>query len=137
MKEDIVKNRPITKFMVKRLHVIYGRLGMTEEEYRAIIRELTDGRTDSTKGLTLKEAYYLAGYLFKGNTVADDITRKLRGGVLKRTQRLGIDTTDWARVNAFLEDRRIAGKRLYEMTQDELQACIIRLEMIIKKEQDN
>lgn len=135
MRKGTIRDTPITKFMVKRLHVIYGRLGMAEEEYRAVIRELTDGRTDSTKGLTLKEAYYLAGYLFKGCSVVDSVTRKLRGGVLKRMQLLGVDTTDWAKVNTFLEDSRIAGKRLYEMAPEELQACIVRLEMILKKKQ--
>ena len=53
-------SRPITPYMIRRLHVLYAKHGLGEEQYRALIGELTDGRTVSTKGLTYAEAQYLA-----------------------------------------------------------------------------
>lgn len=60
--------------------------------------------------------------------------KSLRSSILGRLQRHGIDTTDWARVNQFLQQPRIAGKRLYDMSIEEMRALIPKLEMILAKE---
>ena len=137
--------RPITPYMIRRLHVLYAKHGLGEEQYRALIGELTDGRTASTKGLTYAEAQYLAGYITGANTKlrtsAEKITlRSLkwqRSAVLKRMQQIGVDTTDWTQVNAFLRQPRIAGKNLYQLDSEELSALIPKLEAIKKKLKEN
>ncbi len=43
------------------------------------------------------------------------------------------NTGDWTRVNAFLMDKRIAGKLLYQMTLEELKALTVKLRAIIMK----
>ena len=134
-------SRPITPYMIRRLHVLYAKHGLGEEQYRALIGELTDGRTVSTKGLTYAEAQYLAGYITGANaklrTSVEEMTlRSLkwqRSAVLKRLQQIGVDTTDWNRVNGFLQQPRIAGKPLYKLDSDELAALIPKLEAIKKK----
>lgn len=134
-------SRPITPYMIRRLHVLYAKHGLGEEQYRALIGELTDGRTVSTKGLTYAEAQYLAGYITGANaelrTSVEEMTlRSLkwqRSAVLKRLQQIGVDTTDWNRVNGFLQQPRIAGKPLYQLDSDELAALIPKLEAIKKK----
>lgn len=64
----------------------------------------------------------------------DKIVKQKRSAILKRLQKHGVDTTDWRKVNAFLEQPRIAGKRLYDMTIDEMQDLIKKLESILTKD---
>lgn len=62
------------------------------------------------------------------------ITKKLRSGILTRLQKHGVDTTSWFKVNCFMENKRIAGKRLYEMTDQEMIEFIPKMESILKKD---
>ncbi len=135
----------ITPWMIRRLHMLYAKHGLGEERYRTLIGELTDGRTTSTKGLTYAEAQYLAGYITGANvklrTSAEEMAirslKRQRSAVLKRMQQIGVDTTDWNRVNAFLRQPRIAGKPLYELDGQELDELIPKLESIKKKMKEN
>lgn len=70
------------------------------------------------------------------NSIPPDIRdlKRLRSAVLTRIQQHGVDTTNWQRVNQFLQQPRIAGKRLYEMDEKALMALIHKLEMILKKD---
>jgi hypothetical protein len=56
-------------------------------------------------------------------------------------QQLGIDTTDWNRVDAFCKDVRIAGKAFRHISIDELEALVVKLRAIKRKgglkEQEN
>lgn len=61
-------------------------------------------------------------------------TKRLRSAILHRLQKYGIDTTDWAKVNAFLELPQVAGKKLYDITNDEMTALIPKLHAIMAKE---
>ena len=38
--------KPISKSLIKRLHIIYSAQGIDDEQKRAILLDLTDGRTD-------------------------------------------------------------------------------------------
>lgn len=67
-------------------------------------------------------------------TDADRQTKKLRSAILHRLQKHGVDTTDWDKVNRFLEQPRIAGKRLYDMSNDEMKALIPKMESILGKD---
>lgn len=127
---------PIPKWMIKRLHVLYAQYRLDEDTRRNLIYELTDGRTSSTAGLTYAEAQYLAGYITgaAGTTLDDKALKRQRSAVLLRLQKIGIDTTDWNRVNAFLEDIRIAGNPFYKLDYEELTGLIPKLEAILKKQ---
>ena len=131
-----MKKIPIPKWMIKRLHVLYAQYRLDEDTRRILIYELTDGRTSSTAGLTYAEAQYLAGYITgaAGTTLDDKALKRQRSAVLLRLQKIGIDTTDWNRVNAFLEDIRIAGKPFYKLDYEELTGLIPKLEAILKKQ---
>lgn len=135
----------ITPWMIRRLHVLYAKHGLAEAQYRALIGTLTDGRTASTKGLTYAEAQYLAGYITGANeklhAAAEEMAlaslKRQRSAVLKRMQQIGVDTTDWSLVNAFLRHPRVAGKPLYELDGQELDELIPKLEAIKKKMKEN
>lgn len=132
--------KPISPRMIGHLHGLYHSHGLDEGTRRSMIRQLTDGRTDSTRELTYGEAQYLAGYIngavheSRDLSIGERAVKRQRSGVLKRLQKLGIDTTNWTNVNTFLCDPRIAGKSLYELSGDELQSLIPKLESILKKQ---
>jgi hypothetical protein len=125
--------------LIKRLHAIYRACGIDDEAKRAMLLDLTDGRTNSTKDLTNEEAQYLCGYLngqFAGRLeVQTRDLRRRRSACLRRMQQLGLDTTDWNRVNAFCQDPRICGKPFYRLKEEELNALIAKLEAILRKQQ--
>jgi hypothetical protein len=64
----------------------------------------------------------------------DRTIKKLRSAILHRLQKHGVDTTNWSRVNQFLEQPRIAGKRLYDITEEEMRTLIKKLERILEKD---
>jgi len=66
--------------------------------------------------------------------VSDD-TRNLRSSILTLLTRMGIYTTqdDWTAVNQFLMDKRIAGKLMYQCTDDELRILKRKLHNIVRK----
>lgn len=68
--------------------------------------------------------------------VPDTEIKKLRSSILHRLQKHGVDTTNWACVNIFLQQPRIAGKRLYEMTAPEMELLIRKLESILAKDEE-
>ena len=66
--------------------------------------------------------------------LASDVIKKLRSAILHRLQKHGVDTTNWSKVNSFLENPRIAGKRLYNMSEADMRAFIPKMESILSKD---
>lgn len=131
--------KPISKFLIRRLHVIYSAQGIDDEQKKGILLNLTDGRTDTTKELTYSEAMYLCGYLNGAKSENRELTagerelKKRRSAVLKRLQLIGVDTTDWDAVDAYCLSPRIAGKRFRYLNEEELIHLVPKLEAILKK----
>lgn len=125
---------------IQRLHMLYRKRGMDNDAKKAMLYDLTDGRTNTSKELTYKEALYLMGYL-NGSIAEAPLSggerelKSRRSAVLKRIQLLGVNTTSWDNVNEFCLDKRIAGKVFYELNIDELKGLVPKLEAIIKKEE--
>ena len=86
------------------------------EEYRRMIADLQVKVNQTKKGYT------------------DPSIKMLRSSILHRLQKHGVDTTQWAYVNAFLVQPRIAGKMLFEMDAREMRYLITKLEQILKKD---
>ncbi|GAB6977139.1 hypothetical protein [Prevotella falsenii] len=63
--------------------------------------------------------------------------RRARSGVLHQLQIYGIDTTDWATVDAFCHNPRISGKVFRELTIEELNSVNKKIRIIIKKSKEN
>ena len=59
--------------------------------------------------------------------------KKARSAVLKRMQQLGVDTSDWAEVDNFCMNPRIAGKVFRALSLDECKALIPKLAAIARK----
>lgn len=62
------------------------------------------------------------------------VIKRLRSAIFTRLQKHGVDTTDMNKTNRFLENPRIAGKRLYDLTEAEMRVLIPKLESILKKD---
>ncbi|WP_315352463.1 hypothetical protein [Phocaeicola abscessus] len=52
----MITNKPITAGQLKALHATFGRLGMDAEARHGCIHHFTDGRTESSRELTMQEA---------------------------------------------------------------------------------
>lgn len=69
----------------------------------------------------------------ENDTERQELRRK-RSSVLHQMQLLGVDTADWNRVDAFCQNRRIAGKRFSQLDNDELDALLKKLRAIRRKQ---
>lgn len=98
---------------------------------------------ESVKDLTAKELKELTDRLNaiaaerkpKEVSESEKATRKKRSTCLDLLTRLGVysGSDSWARVNAYLMLPRIAGKLLYEMSDDELDALARKLRSVYAK----
>lgn len=104
-----------------------------------LVAQYTDGRTTSLRETTPQE-YDLMCRDMERETGYDEFVegirrqlRRKRSEVLKLMQQLGIDTTDWNRVDRFCSDTRIAGKAFRHISIDELEALAVKLRTIARK----
>ena len=63
-------------------------------------------------------------------------TRRLRSSALHQLQLYGVDTTDWSKVDLFCLDKRISGKRFYDLGLDELSALARKMRVINRKSKE-
>ncbi len=92
------------------------------------LHETSDGEYADMIAAMLKASGEDAGYGC-GNAQL----RRARSVSLHLMQKLGIDTSDWHRVDAFCEHVRIAGKRFRELSIEEHRALQVKLRMIEKR----
>lgn len=123
-----------------RFYAICKTKGIDLEQYKDdLISEFTGGRTTSLKDMKDSEYEDMCDCLQSGRQQSqsreDFISerRRLRSAVLKRLQKIGVDTTDFSKVNEFCLNGRIAGKPFGMLTIGELEALIPKLEAISRK----
>ena len=126
------------KCSYSRFYAIAKAKGIDLDRYKeTLVLQFTDGRTSSLREMMPTEYEDMCECL-QSEQCTDCGTcpdRKPRSAVLKRMQRLGIDTTDssFTPVNEFCMDLRIAGKPFGLLTVEELQSLIPKLEAILRK----
>lgn len=110
-----------------------------EYERRSMVVLATGGRTNSLREMTRAEYDAMCDHLeFRAwrtrprTGISADLRRR-RSCVLHQMQKMGVDTTDWARVDALCLDARIAGKRFAQLSEDELRAVELKLRSIERK----
>lgn len=112
--------------------------GATDGLKDELVHQFTGGRTHSLREMTISEYRQMCASLraanhgFSPETFRAEIKRR-RSAVLKRMQQLGVDTTNWAHVDNFCLNPRIAGKRFAQISLDELTGLIPKLESILRK----
>lgn len=118
-----------------RFYTSFSRLpysGDREEFKKQIVRQYTWNRTESLRDMTLKEYTACCEGLEKLTGRKDNLKKK-RSQCLKLMQQLGIDTSDWARINNFCQHPRIAGKPFARISLDELENLSVKLRSIQRK----
>lgn len=113
---------------------------MPGADKEGLVLQYTNGRTSSLRETTDKEYYAMCEGMQKQvngvktrDMVREELRRK-RSAALHQLQKMGIDTTDWNRVNAYCSEPRIAGKEFRKLTTEELDLLVIKLRMIQRKE---
>ena len=125
-----------------RFYALFGKVpyyGDREEFKRSIVRQYTRNRTESLREMTRLE-YNECCAALERLTGQDEWRKKLREELrfrrsvcLKLMQKIGIDTTDWARVNDFCLNPRIAGMPFGRLGTEELEQLAVKLRSIERK----
>ena len=129
-----------------RFYLLFRKLpcvGMDRDELKGeLVLRFTGGRTSSLREIRGAEYRELCNALQREVEGEADIVKRMaymldlkrhRSVALKLMQRMGIDTTDWQRVNSFCSDARICGKAFRSLDIDELKALASKLRLIERK----
>lgn len=128
--------------MIKNYSEFYSLLGKlpgaTDGLKEDLVLQFTSGRTSSLKEMMEHEYKAMCASMRGRNAGMEESAfiveiKRRRSAVLKRIQRLGIDTTVWANVDNFCINPRIAGKRFAKLSIGELSAMVPKLESMIRK----
>lgn len=113
--------------------------GDREEFKKSIVMQYTWNRTDSLREMTSRE-YEVCCTALEKLSGQDELRQKLRQELrrqrsvcLKLMQKLGVDTSDWARINDFCRNPRIASKPFARITTEELEQLAVKLRSIQRK----
>ena len=106
--------------------------GDRDDMKRDLVRQWTWNRTDSLRDMTRVE-YNACCEAMERLTGRKNEQKKKRSQCLRLMQKLGIDTTDWTRINYFCQDQRIAGKPFAQLTNEELDTLATKLRSIQRK----
>lgn len=89
---------------------------MSQAEYDSLCRSMEREAVSSEE----REAYLMR-------------LREARSRALRQMQLWGVDTADWSRVDAFCQDRRIAGKSFRELHTGDLYRLAVKLRAMNRK----
>lgn len=107
-------------------------IGDRDDVKKSIVYQYTNGRTDSLREMSRAE-YDKCCEDLERKTGQKDELRKERSATLKLMQKMGVDTTDWNRVDLLCRDARIIGKDFYYITAEEHRELRRKLRSIERK----
>lgn len=124
-------------FNYARFYALLKQLPGADKE--TLVEQYTGGRTTHLRQMTIKEYELMcsvmaqvAGYETRKEALRKELRRK-RSVCLKLMQQLGVDTTDWARVDNFCMNPRLAGKPFRNISIEELEELSVKLRTIKRK----
>lgn len=108
-----------------------------------LVRQFTNERTEHLRQMTDKEYELMcnemervAGYDERREQQRKAL-KKARSGVLHQMQLWGVNTADWKAVDAFCQDKRIAGKAFRFLDSEELATLNTKLRAMNCKKKEN
>ena len=123
-----------------RFYALLGKLPGADKE--TLVYQFTNGRTmhlhlmaENEYRSMCNEMERVAGYDERREAWRREMKRK-RSAVLHQMQLLGVDTADWGKVDAFCQNKRIAGKVFRELNGEELDALLVKLRIIRRKKEN-
>ena len=119
-----------------RFYALLKQNPMADKE--ELVSQFTGGRTTHVSEMKREEFIAMCDSLQYGSEqeqkARELALKRARSAALLRIGRLGINTIDnWDGINAFVSSSRIAGKKFYDLSTDELKALVHKLESIIRK----
>lgn len=114
--------------LLNRLHTEGGK----EDFKETLVSSFTNGRTTSLREMSVKEYETMCSSLEEQTGWKSELKKK-RSLCLKLMQQLGVDTSDWARVDNFCQHPRLAGKPFRKIRVEELQDLAVKLRTIKQK----
>lgn len=123
-----------------RFYALLGKLPGADKE--TLVYQYTNGRTTHLHLMATNEYQSMcnemervAGYDERREAWRKEMKRK-RSAVLHQLQLLGVDTADWSKVDAYCQNKRIAGKVFHELDGEELDALLVKLRIIRRKKEN-
>lgn len=120
-----------------RFYTLLKKLPRADKE--TLVEQYTHGRTVHLRETSIEEYNMMCndmervtGYDERREAIRKELRRK-RSVCLKLMQKLGIDTTDWARINDFCRHPKIAGKVFARLSLTELDSLQTKLRGIMRK----
>lgn len=118
-----------------RFYALFNRILFKSDDLKKIlVKQHTGGRTDSLREMKPAEYDKLCENLERSvrdpKSIEREELKRQRSRTLKLMQELGIDTTDWTRINAFCRDSRIVGQEFRDLSPDDLHALQAKLRSI-------
>lgn len=113
-----------------RFYTLLKKLPCADKE--TLVSSFTNGRTTSLREMSAKEYETMCVSLEEQTGWKSELKKK-RSLCLKLMQQLGIDTSDWARVDNFCQHPRLAGKTFRKISIEELQGLAVKLRTIKQK----
>lgn len=104
-------------------------VGDADDMKATLVSSFTDGRTTHLHEMTDEEYSSMCASLEERGSWKSALKKK-RSVCLRLMQQLGIDTTDWERVNAFCRNPRIAGNVFGKLGVKDLDALQLKLRAI-------
>lgn len=127
----------VTERNYARFYTLLKKLPGADKE--TLVEQYTHGRTVHLHETTEREYSMMcndmervAGYDERREAIRKELRRK-RSVCLKLMQQLGVDTTDWARVDNFCMNPRLAGKPFRVFSIEELGDLAVKLRAIMRK----
>ena len=114
--------------LLNRLHTEGGK----EDFKETLVSSFTNGRTTSLREMSVKEYETMCSSLEEQTGWKSELKKK-RSLCLKLMQQLGVDTSDWARVDNFCQHPRLAGKPFRKISVEGLQDLAVKLRIIKQK----
>lgn len=129
----------ITKSQLTKLHVLLNQLGLIDEK-KAIVSHYSNGRTESSRELTMSEASALISAL-----AANDGNDRMRRKVIALAYDAGIiygDTPEdkkmnTVKLNQFLQRSGTVKKELNKLTYTELVKTVSQFQQIVKHKEES
>lgn len=122
-----------------RFYALFSKLpGADQELKEELVNTFTNERTTSLREMYVSEYNLMCDAIQSrqgGSTKksgSGDL-KKQRSAVLHRLQMLGVNTADWSEVDKFCLNSRIAGKKFYNLTAEELALMVPKLQAIARK----
>ena len=120
-----------------RFYCLLKKLPGADKE--TLVEQYTHGRTVHLHETSIQEydamcndMERVAGFDERREAIRKELRRK-RSVCLKLMQQLGVDTTDWARVDNFCLNSRLAGKPFRNISIEELEDLSVKLRTIKRK----